>query len=75
MRDAIPYIGLKKSSFTNKQKRMETLLKYESFVFLFQKKIKMEFEERLRGEKVFKSARELAIQIRKDVEKIKRIFK
>ena len=42
---------------------------------IYGKKIKMEFEERLRGEKVFKSARELAIQIRKDVEKIKRIFK
>lgn len=42
---------------------------------IYGKKIKIEFIERLRGEKVFKNMRELAIQIRKDVEQIKRILK
>lgn len=42
---------------------------------IYGKKIRIAFIERLRGEKVFKSVYELAIQIRKDVEKIKRILK
>ena len=42
---------------------------------IYGRKIKIEFIERLRGEKVFKSVSELAVQIRKDVEQIKRIFK
>lgn len=41
---------------------------------IYGKKIKMEFVERLRGEKVFKSVSELAVQIRKDVEQIKREY-
>ncbi len=42
---------------------------------IYGRKLKIEFIQRLRGEKVFKSIHELAIQIRKDVEKTKRILK
>lgn len=42
---------------------------------IYGKKVKMEFIERLRGEKTFKSAKELATQIKKDVEEVKKILK
>ncbi|MBI3754172.1 MAG: bifunctional riboflavin kinase/FAD synthetase [Deltaproteobacteria bacterium] len=42
---------------------------------IYGKKMKMEFIERLRGEKTFKNAKDLAIQIKKDVEGIKKILK
>lgn len=42
---------------------------------IYGRKLKIEFIKRLRGEKVFKNIHELAIQIKQDVEKIKRILK
>lgn len=42
---------------------------------IYDKKLKIEFIQRLRGEKIFKSADGLAIQIKRDVDKVKKILK
>lgn len=42
---------------------------------IYGKKLKIEFIQRLRGEKIFKSADGLAIQIKRDVDKVKKILK
>jgi len=42
---------------------------------IYGKKLKIEFIQRLRGEKIFKSADGLAIQIKRDVYKVKKILK
>ena len=41
---------------------------------IYGKKLKMEFIQRLRDEKIFRNTEELAIQIKKDVEKIEKIL-
>ncbi|MBI5327900.1 MAG: bifunctional riboflavin kinase/FAD synthetase [Deltaproteobacteria bacterium] len=42
---------------------------------IYGKKLKMDFMARLRGEKTFKNAERLAMQIKKDIEKVKRILR
>ena len=66
-------IGIAPTFHTNKRAVEAHIINFKQNIY--GKKLKIEFIQRLRGEKVFKNIHELAIQIRKDVEKTKRILK
>lgn len=66
-------IGVAPTFLTKKRAVEVHIIGFEKNIY--GKKLKIEFIERLRGEKIFKTAEELAIQIKRDVEKVKKILK
>ena len=66
-------IGIAPTFHTNKRAVEVYIINFKQNIY--GKKLKIEFIQRLRGEKTFKSAAGLAIQIKRDVEKVKKILK
>lgn len=66
-------IGIAPTFHTNKRAVEAHIINFKQNIY--GKKLKIEFIQRLRGEKTFKSAKGLANQIKRDVEKVKKILK
>ena len=66
-------IGIAPTFHTNKRAVEAHIINFKQNIY--GKKLKIEFIQRLRGEKTFKSVEGLASQITRDVEKVKKILK
>ena len=66
-------VGFAPTFHTNKRAVEAHIINFKQNIY--GKKLKIEFIQRLRGEKTFKSTEGLAIQIKRDVEKVKKILR